>query len=124
MVEDDDPTREFIAELLSKNGFAGAHRRRRRGRLAGKIDAALPELVILDLILPDVSGFQLLADWRRDPRTANLPVFVLTSKDLTPQERDYLRANSEALFQKQEPWQDALLSRLERVVLSGMQVRS
>ncbi len=119
VVDDDEPTREFIAELLSKNGFAvltaadGPQARR-------QVAAALPELVILDLILPGVSGFQLLTDWRSNSRTANLPVFVLTSKDLTPQEREYLRANSEALFQKQEPWQDELLSRLQRVLLSGM----
>jgi len=123
VIEDDDPTREFVAEMLSKNGFAvraaadGAQARR-------QIEAALPELVILDLILPDTSGLQLLAEWRRDPRSANLPVFILTSKDLTPQESDYLRANSEALFQKQEAWQDALLLRLERVMLSGSQVLS
>lgn len=123
VIEDDDPTREFIAELLSKNGFAV--RTAPDGRAAiTQIDAALPELVILDLILPDVSGFQLLAEWRRDPRTANLPVFVLTSKDLSTQEREYLRANSEALFQKQETWQEALLARLERVMLSGAAVPS
>jgi signal transduction histidine kinase/DNA-binding response OmpR family regulator len=119
VVDDDEPTREFIAELLSKNGFAvrtaadGPQARR-------QVAAALPELVILDLILPGISGFQLLTDWRRDSRTENLPVFVLTSKDLTPQERDYLRANSEALFQKQESWQDELLGRLERVLLAGV----
>jgi signal transduction histidine kinase/DNA-binding response OmpR family regulator len=119
VVDDDAPTREFIGELLSKNGFAvrtaadGPQARR-------QVAASLPELVILDLILPGVSGFQLLTDWRRDSRTANLPVFVLTSKDLTPQEREYLRANSEALFQKQESWEDELLGRLERVLFSGM----
>ena len=123
VIDDDDPTREFIAELLSKSGFVvrtaadGPQARR-------QVAAALPELVILDLILPGVSGFQLLTDWRRDPRTANLPVFVLTSKDLTPAESEYLRANSEALFQKQESWQEALLSRLESLVLSGTQAQS
>ena len=123
VIEDDEPTREFIAELLSKSGFAV--RTAADGEQAQRqVHAALPELVILDLILPDVSGFQLLADWRRDPRTANLPVFVLTSKDLSSHEREYLRANSEALFQKQETWQDALLLRLERVMLSGSQVPS
>jgi len=117
VVDDDEPTREFIAELLSKNGFAvrtaadGPQARR-------QVAAALPELVILDLILPGISGFQLLTDWRRDPRTENLPVFVLTSKDLTSQEREYLRANSEALFQKQESWQEELLGRLERVLFA------
>ncbi|HUA01833.1 MAG TPA: response regulator [Candidatus Aquilonibacter sp.] len=121
VVDDDPPTREFIAEFLSKSGYAvqvaedGPQARK-------QVAISLPELVILDLILPGISGFQLLADWRRESRTANLPVFVLTSKDLSPQEKDYLQANAEALFQKQESWQEALLSRLERVVFAGSQV--
>jgi len=115
VVEDDASTREFIAELLSKHGYVvsvapdGAEAR-------AQVAASLPELVILDLILPDVSGFQLLAEWRVDPRTADLPVFVLTSKDLTTQEKDYIRANTGALFQKQEQWQEALIRQLQRAV--------
>jgi CheY-like chemotaxis protein len=115
VVEDDEPTREFIAELLSKQGYAvntaadGAQAR-------AQVATSLPGLVILDLILPGVGGFQLLADWRRDSRTADLPVVILTSKDLTPQEKEYLGANVEALLQKQEPWQDALLKHLERAL--------
>ncbi|MGB0034990.1 MAG: ATP-binding protein, partial [Candidatus Acidiferrales bacterium] len=63
VVEDDDPTREFIAELLSKHGYtvntaANGHEARTR------VDSFLPELVILDLNVPGVSGFQLLAEWR------------------------------------------------------------
>ena len=44
-------------------------------------------LVASDLVLPKMSGFELLAEWRRDPRTADLPVFVLVSKDLNKEER-------------------------------------
>jgi CheY-like chemotaxis protein len=80
------------------------------------VAASLPELVILDLILPEVNGFQLLAEWRVDPRTTDLPVFVLTSKDLSPEEKEYIRVNAGALFQKQEPWQEALIRQLQRVV--------
>src|SRR2546430_6884990 len=40
-----------------------------------------PELVILDIVLPKMSGFELLAEWRSNPRTAELSVFVLTSKE-------------------------------------------
>jgi signal transduction histidine kinase/DNA-binding response OmpR family regulator len=115
VVEDDASTREFIAELLSKHGYVvgvapdGAQAR-------AQVATSLPELVILDLILPEVSGFQLLSEWRVDPRTADLPVFVLTSKDLTTQERDYIRANTGALFQKQEQWQEALIRQLQRAV--------
>lgn len=115
VVEDDALTREFIAELLSKHGYVvsvapdGANAR-------AQVAESMPELVILDLILPEVSGFQLLAEWRVDPRTADLPVFVLTSKDLTTQEKDYIRANTGALFRKQEQWQEALIRQLQRAV--------
>jgi DNA-binding response OmpR family regulator len=115
VVEDDTPTREFIAEMLSKHGYIvstaadGAEAR-------AQVAASLPELVILDLMLPQVSGFQLLAEWRGHSRTADLPVFVLTSMDLALEERDYLRANAGAFFQKQEKWQEALLRQLQRAV--------
>jgi DNA-binding response OmpR family regulator len=115
VVEDDTATREFLAEFLCQRGFVvataadGAEAR-------ASVAASLPELVILDLILPHVSGFQLLAEWRSNSRTSELPVFVLTSKDLTLQEKDYIRSSAGALFQKQEPWQDALIKQLQRAV--------
>src|SRR5882724_10943830 len=63
VVEDDAPTREFVTELLSKHGYrvtTAVNGVQARERIA----ASLPELIILDLILPEVSGFQLLAEWR------------------------------------------------------------
>jgi len=118
VVEDDAATREFIAEMLSAQGYAvataadGAEAR-------AQVAASLPELVILDLVLPEVSGFELLREWRASPRTADLAVFILTSMDLTQEEQSYLRTHAESLFRKQEPWQEALLKHLERVVPLG-----
>ncbi len=115
VVDDDAPTREFIAELLVKHGYVvgtASDAAEARTRVA----TSLPELVILDLIMPGVSGFQLLAEWRQNSQTADLPVFVLTSKDLTIQETEYLQRHSGALFRKQEPWQEALLRQLNRAV--------
>ena len=118
IVEDDTPTREFIAEMLSAQGYSvataadGAQAR-------AQVAASLPELVILDLLLPEVSGFELLGEWRASPRTADLAVFILTSMDLTQEEQSYLRTHAESLFRKQEPWQEALLKQLERIVSLG-----
>ena len=72
--------------------------------------------MLLDLTLPKVSGFELLAEWRAERRTAELPVFVLTSKDLTAQEKTYLGTHAQSLFHKQESWQEALVKQLQRAL--------
>jgi threonine synthase len=113
-VEDDAPTREFIAELLSKNGYQVSTAADGAEALS-RVASRPPSLVILDLTLPEMSGFDLLAEWRNEPRTADMPVFVLTNKELTSGEVDYLRNNTGALFRKQEPWRDSLLRQLRRV---------
>ena len=121
VVEDDAATREVIAELLSRQGYAiataadGAQAR-------AWMSAYLPALVILDLMLPKVSGFELLSEWRGSPRTANLPVFVLTSKDLTQEEERYLRAHTESLWRKQESWQHSLTKDLRRILAASQPV--
>jgi signal transduction histidine kinase/CheY-like chemotaxis protein len=115
VVEDDASTREMIEEMLKPRGYTvitaadGAQARAR-------VSHSLPELVILDLVLPKMSGFELLAEWRGSPRTADLPVFVLTSKDLTKEEERYIRAHAESLFRKQNSWREPLMQQLERVV--------
>jgi len=114
VVEDDAPAREFIAELLSNQGYNVCTAADGAEALA-RVAAAPPELVILDLILPRISGFELLAAWRNSSDTADIPVFILTSKDLTREETDYLRRNTGALFNKQQPWQESLLKQLQRV---------
>jgi signal transduction histidine kinase/CheY-like chemotaxis protein/CHASE3 domain sensor protein len=123
VVEDDTPTREVIAELLTTQGYTvtiAEDGEQARDHVA----ATLPELVILDLILPKVSGFELLAEWRAKPRTADLPVFVLTNKDLTGEEEQYLRKHAESLFHKQESWQQALTNQLQRALRNAPAVRS
>jgi signal transduction histidine kinase/DNA-binding response OmpR family regulator len=122
VVEDNIATREFIAESLSQHGLSvetvadGEEARIR-------MEKELPKLVILDLILPKVSGFQLLAEWRSAPRTADLPVFVLTSKDLSVDEKAYLETHTSVLLQKQDRWQETLFRHLWRALpqVSGTQ---
>jgi len=117
VVEDDASTLEMIVELLKAYGYAV--RTAADGEQARvSVAQSLPELVILDLVLPKMSGFELLAEWRSNPRTADLSVFVLTSKDLTKEEEKYLHAHAESLFRKQNSWREPLIKQLERVVTS------
>jgi CheY-like chemotaxis protein len=115
VVEDDPSIREIIVELLQAHGYAvntaadGAQAR-------ASVAQSLPELVILDLVLPKMSGLELLAEWRGNPRTAEVPVFVLTSKDLSKEEERYINAHAESLFHKQNSWREPLIKQLERVI--------
>jgi len=115
VVEDDGATREIIAELLTAQAYPvttaadGAEARQ-------QVSNFVPTLVILDLTLPKVSGFELLAEWRSHPRTADLPVFILTSKDLSREEEKYLRTHAESLLRKNQPWREQLLQQLTRVM--------
>ena len=123
VVEDDRPTREFIVDVLSQNGYAvrsavdGAEARIH-------VRTSLPKLVILDLLLPQVSGFRLISEWRSNSRTADLPIFVLTNKDLTQDEKKYLQANAEVLYSKHEPWHDSLIKQIRRLAPSEPSVKT
>ena len=117
VVEDDVSTLEMIVELLKAYGYAvSTAADGEQARIS--VAQFLPELVILDIVLPKMSGFELLAEWRSNPRTAELSVFVLTSKDLTKAEEKYIHAHAESLFRKQNSWREPLIKQLERVVTS------
>lgn len=122
VVEDDAPTSEFIVNVLTQNGYA-AESAANGAEARMHVQTSLPKLVILDLLLPDVSGFRLIAEWRGDSRTADLPIFVLTNKDLTQEEKDYLQANTGVLFRKYEPWRDTLVKHIQRVVPSEFKAK-
>jgi CheY-like chemotaxis protein len=49
-----------------------------------------PDLLLLDLMMPEVSGFDVLSELRAQPETVGLPVVILSAKELSPFERNYL----------------------------------
>ncbi len=86
VVEHDPVVRSrYHAELERLNlPWRDAH----RGQQALEMVAeSLPAVVILDLVMPDMDGFQILAALRADPRTRSLPVIVVTSQDLIEEAR-------------------------------------
>lgn len=114
VIEDDAATREFIVDLLLRSGY-DVRSAEDGAQARDQVQTSLPDLVILDLILPVVSGFGLIKEWRKNPATADLPIFVLTNKDLTPEEKDYLRANTGALLSKHDQWREELICQIQRV---------
>ncbi len=60
----------------------------------------LPDLIVSDLTMPGMDGFGLVEELKLDPRTKDIPVVVVSAKDITAEERSRLNGNIEALYQK------------------------
>jgi two-component system phosphate regulon response regulator PhoB len=79
VVEDEPAIAELIALNLRHQGFEVAQAADAEQAQA-RIDQVLPDLVILDWMLPGTSGVQLARRWRGDPRTREVPVIMLTAR--------------------------------------------
>jgi PAS domain S-box-containing protein len=87
LVVDDDPMAvELIAALLPKPAYAvvRAYSGSEAVVLAQRVR---PELILLDLMMPEMNGFDVVAALQRDPRTAVIPILVLTAKNITARDR-------------------------------------
>jgi threonine synthase len=59
-----------------------------------------PDLVILDLMMPDMNGFSILDEIKADGRTDDIPVIIISAKTLTSKDRDYLRRYTDSVWRK------------------------
>ena len=101
LVVDDDPS----ALKLMAAALRAARRRRwpvsrRARRRLPPPDAAPPRAIVLDLLMPEMDGFEFLARLRRDPATQETPVIVWTMKELTSDDRDRLRRLAQEVVTK------------------------
>jgi threonine synthase len=60
----------------------------------------LPDFIVSDLMMPGMDGFGLVEELKLDPRTRDIPIVVVSAKDITPEERKRLNGHIEAVYQK------------------------
>jgi CheY-like chemotaxis protein len=100
LVVDDDPKAVELVAVRIK-GLAGTVLRARGGREA--IDIArreLPDLIILDLMMPEVNGFDVVEALNADPATARIPIVVVTAKTISAADRIRLNGYVTAIVEK------------------------
>ncbi|QPC82397.1 pyridoxal-phosphate dependent enzyme [Phototrophicus methaneseepsis] len=71
-----------------------------------------PDLVITDLMMPDVDGFSVIESMKSDNTLQQIPIVVVTAKELTIQERDYLSTHTEMVLQKGSFIDEAMIESL------------
>ena len=81
LVVEDDPDQAALADLrVSMAGYNVRIAHTRREMFTDLISKPAPDAVLLDIMLPDGDGFQMLAGMRRHPKFALIPVIMLTAK--------------------------------------------
>ncbi|MFC7400022.1 response regulator [Chelatococcus sp. GCM10030263] len=99
VVDDDETTRDMLRRTLSREGWTVREAVNGAEGLA-EAAAARPSVMVLDLMMPEIDGFEVLTKLRQDQKLRDIPVVVVTAKELTSQERDWLRSNALEIFQK------------------------
>jgi DNA-binding response OmpR family regulator len=102
LIADDEPTtRARLASFLERSGAVTSQVA--NGRLAlERIAMHPPDLLLLDLLMPEVDGFEVIRRLRRTRSAVNLPILVVTAKDLALNELVYLRQSLASLVGRSE----------------------
>jgi signal transduction histidine kinase/DNA-binding response OmpR family regulator len=115
LIEDDATTRQMMRRLLEKEGWAV--REAENGRVGlQQVNASKPALILLDLMMPEVDGFTFAAELRRNPEWRDIPVIVVTAKDLTAEDRVRLNGYVERSIQKGLYRREDLLAEVRALV--------
>ncbi len=111
VVEDDPAASELLRRTLEGEGWTVSTARNGREAL-GQMDQAEPAIILLDLMMPEMDGFEFLSEIRSLPRASTVPVIVVTAKELTSDERKRLNGHVTAVLQKGNHSRDELLSEI------------
>ena len=119
VVEDEATTREMLRRTLEKEGWAVSEAENGRAALE-QVAENPPGLILLDLMMPEMDGFQFMEELRKNEAWRSIPVVVVTAKDLTAE--DHLRLNGyvEKILQKVAYNRKALLAEVRDLVAASV----
>jgi CheY-like chemotaxis protein len=117
VVEDDPATREMARRTMeqerwkvfeAENGRVGLEQMARH-----EVD-----LILLDLMMPEMDGFEFVAELRKNEKWRVVPVVVVTAKDLTPEDRTRLNGHVKKVFQKGTFSREELAREIRQVMVA------
>jgi hypothetical protein len=115
VVEDDPPTREVVRRSLEKDGWIVSEAE--NGRVAlDSLAHAVPDLIVLDLQMPEMDGFQFVSELRRTGAGRRIPVVVVTAQEVTTEDRERLSGQVHRIFHKGSFSREELTAEIRRAL--------
>ncbi|MDA0374768.1 MAG: response regulator [Planctomycetota bacterium] len=118
VVEDDEPIRSLVERTLEDAGFAVDAAENGQVGLE-RVAAGRPDLVLLDLMMPVMDGFEFLTRLRESADHREIPVVILTAKELTAEEQNFLTARTAAVVAKGGGALEGIVARVRSSIEAG-----
>ena len=118
IVEDDEATRAILVGMLDREGCRVDVAENGLTALE-RVRKAKPDIILLDLLMPKMDGFEFLATLRATPDGSGIPIVVLTAKDLSDSERERLAGEVKTVLRKSMHSRDELAAELRRALRAG-----
>jgi CheY-like chemotaxis protein len=114
LIVDDDPMIREVLRRQLENQNLGILEAENGLHALELLDRTRPNLIICDLMMPEMDGFKFLAEFRRHTEWAGIPVVVLSAMSPTPAEREFLSKHSELFLQKTDAAREELIQTVKR----------
>jgi signal transduction histidine kinase/DNA-binding response OmpR family regulator/CHASE3 domain sensor protein len=123
VVEDDTATREMFRRTLENKGWTAIVAE--NGRVAlERVAETPPDVILLDLMMPEMDGFQFITELRKHEVWCSIPIVVVTAKDLTAEDRLRLNGSVEKILRKGAYSREALFGELRELVTAAVHRRT
>ncbi len=116
IIEDEEDAAELFAEMMRISGFRVAKTSKSQPAIA-MMNTDKPDLVLLDIMMPEISGLDILRQMRLDPNLSTIPVIVVTAKSMPSDIKNGMEAGASTYLTKPVGFQE-LKEAVERTLSS------
>lgn len=117
VVEDDELSRNLLTQAIEKTGWKTLVAEDGKDALI-KLETQEPTLILLDLMMPNIDGFDVIKEIQQHRQWKKIPIIVITAKALTTTEREFLNQYTQDLFLKKAySWKNFVSAIIDRIKL-------
>jgi CheY-like chemotaxis protein len=119
VVDDDSLIRQMLRQMLEREGYAVVEADHGQQALV-RVAEQVPELILLDLLMPEMDGFQFVEELYTHEEWRSIPIVIVTARDLTEEDRLRLNGYVEQILQKGMYSREALLAEVRQLVATRL----